>query len=326
MNVIVANKRNDVLSNLDVDVIKNVVGEYSADELVAMFKDFYCDRIILDITALNNYEDIKNIEKLVVGLGESKLILFLTDEVCTSNTYLSGLISMGVFNFTNNYNAIKQLINKPNTYKDVASIQESVEASNTAGKLNDTGIKVIGVRNVTDHAGATSLCYMIKKGLVEIYGPAIEIIEVNKNDLSIYNDKNIVSVPADDLDRKLREDVNMRFIVVDLNDFENEDFCDEVLYLIEPSAMMLNRLVRKDIKIFEKLANKKIILNKSTLNNRDVSEFENEANTHVFFNIPPLDDRKKNSIVTDLLFKLGINNETAARHEEGSKIFGLFKF
>ena len=41
--------------------------------------------------------------------------------------------------------------------------------------------------------------------------------------------------------------------------------------------------------------------------------------------MPPLDDRKKNTIIRDLLYKLGINNGTAARREEGSKIFGIFK-
>ena len=58
MNVIVANDRKDALSNLDVEVIKSINGEYDVDELVAMFKDFFFDRMILDITAIKNYNNM----------------------------------------------------------------------------------------------------------------------------------------------------------------------------------------------------------------------------------------------------------------------------
>ena len=327
MNVIVANKRNDVLSNLDIDIIKNIVGEYTADELVAMFKDFYCDRIILDITALNNYTDISNIQKLAIGLGEAKLILFLTDDVCSDSSYLSKIVSFGIYNFTNNYNAIKQLIDNPNTYKDVAQIQQlsGVVSYEGQNNINNTGIRVLGIRNVTNHAGATTLSYMLKKALVGIYGMSVNVIEVGKNDLDVFGDKSVVSVTSNQLEAKLREFANSRFIVIDLNDAEKDDFCDEVLYLMEPSAIMLNNLVKNRMKVFEELRDKKIILNKSMLTNRDVTEFESEANTKVFFNIPPLDDRKENNIIVDLLYKLGINDGTAARRGESTKIFGIFR-
>lgn len=106
MNVIVANDRKDALSNLDIEVIKSINGEYDVDELVAMFKDFFFDRMILDITAIKNYNNISNIQKIAMELGEDKIILVLTDELCTSSSYLSNIISMGIYNFTNNINAI----------------------------------------------------------------------------------------------------------------------------------------------------------------------------------------------------------------------------
>ena len=143
MNVVVANERKDSLSNLDIEVIKDVTGEFEVNELVAIFKDFFFDRMILDITAIKNYKDIQNIKQLAIGLGESKLILVLTDEVCTSGNYLSNLVSMGIYNFTNNINAIKQLIEKPNTYKDVEKIQQLNNASAEISNRVSGAVEVI---------------------------------------------------------------------------------------------------------------------------------------------------------------------------------------
>lgn len=326
MNVIVANQKNNELSNLDIDVIKNINGQYEADEIVAMFKDFFYDRMIIDVTAIKNYQNIENIQKLAINLGEGKIILVLTDELCSSATYLSNIISMGVYNFTNNINAINQLIDHPNSYGDVAKIQQlntlSTEISN---RININGIKVLGIKNITDHAGATSLVYMLKKELSDLYGNSIYAIEINKRDFSAFNDKNMISVTDREVENKIRELANMKLILIDLNDCNDETFCDDILYLVEPSSIMLNKLIRKDRRIFEKLNGKKMILNKSLLSNKDVTEFEYESNSKVFFNLPPLDERKKNAILIDFLSRIGIGNETNAKKEDGSKIFGLFK-
>ena len=55
MNVIVANEKKDELSNLDIDVIKSISGEYEVGELIAMFENFFYDKMILDVTAISNY-------------------------------------------------------------------------------------------------------------------------------------------------------------------------------------------------------------------------------------------------------------------------------
>lgn len=326
MNVIVANEKSSVLSNLDIDVIKSVTGEYESDELVAMFKDFFYDKMILDVTSIKNFRNLETIQKLAIGLGESKLILVLTDDVCSSANYLSSIISMGIYNFTNNVNAIKQLIERPNSYKDVAKIQQlSTLSTEVSNRVNSSGIKVLGIKNITDHAGATTLIYMLKKELSTIYGELVYAVEINKNDFFSFNDKNMISTNDREVEMKIREIANAKIILIDLNDNNDESFCDDVLYLIEPSSIMLNKLIRKNRKIFDKLNGKKIILNKSLLNNKDITEFEYEANSKVFFNLPPLDDRKKNAILTDLLSRIGIGNGTAAKKEDSNKIFGLFK-
>ena len=66
------------------------------------------------------------------------------------------------------------------------------------------------------------------------------------------------------------------------------------MYLIEPSSIRLNKLMRTNKNIFNELNGKKIVLNKSLLNDKDVNDFENEANTKVLYNVPPLDERRKN--------------------------------
>ncbi len=324
MNVIVANQRSSVLSNLDIDVIKNVTGEYDADELVAMFKDFFYDKMILDITSVKNYRNIDVIQKLAIGLGENKLILVLPDDVCQSK-YLSDLVSIGVYNFTNNINAIKGLIVEPNEYKDVAKIQQLNGSSFGTGNNTTGGIKILGIRNITEHAGATSLLYMLKKELVDMFGPNIYGLEIGKKDFPVFNDKNLISVNEMDVESKLRDIYTAKMILVDLNDYKDESICDDVIYLIEPSSIKLNKLIRKDRRIFEKLLGKKLVLNKSLLTNKDVTEFEYESNSKVFYNIPPLDERKKNAVLSDFLSRIGIGDATAAKKSESKNIFGLFR-
>ena len=57
MNVIVANEQQEQLSNLDIDIIKNITGVYDVSEIVEMFKNFFYSKMILDVTALKDYSD-----------------------------------------------------------------------------------------------------------------------------------------------------------------------------------------------------------------------------------------------------------------------------
>ena len=93
MNVIVANEAKAMLSTLDIDVIKSVDGVHTADEIVDMFKNFFYARMILDVTAIKDYEDITNIQKISIGLDADKIILLLpNNEASTSSSYLSKII------------------------------------------------------------------------------------------------------------------------------------------------------------------------------------------------------------------------------------------
>lgn len=324
MYVIVANEAKDMLSRLDIDVMKSVEGVHTAEEIVSMFKNFFYARMILDITAIQDYDNITNIQKISIGLDAEKIILVLpNNEISTSSSYLSKIISMGIYNFTTNLDGIKYCLEHPNTYKDVAHIQQLNTLSSTINEKVMSGNQIIGIRNVTDHAGSTTLIYMLKKELEQTYGMSVLALEINKHDFLYFNDKNMISTTDSNLMTEIVKHKDASVILIDLNDSDNDGVCGDVLYLLEPSSIRLNKLMRRNRKIFEELRGKKIVLNQSLLTNKDVMDFEYEGRTKVFYNLPPLNDREKNPVLTDFLAKLGLlsKNET----KDDGKIFGLFK-
>lgn len=335
MNVIIANEQQNQLANLDVDIIKSITGLYDAFEIVEMFKNFFFSKMILDVTALKNYKDIRTYEILANGLDPDKIIFLLPEgsELCTPN-FLSHIISLKIYNFTTNLNGINFLLKKTNTLKDVehivkmASVKTSSETGAVVANVSANvkrGVTVLGVKNVTESAGATTFIYLLKKELSLAYGQNnVVAIEIDKNDFSLFNDKNMFSIRQTDIKNTIAKYSNASIILVDLNNCPDNSFCGDVLYLIEPSTIKLNRLVRRNRVIFSKLVGKKVILNQSLLLNNDVFDFESEAGIKVFYNMPPLDERKRNSIIHDFLSKLGLFNEPV-NSNNSSKIFGLFR-
>ena len=335
MNVIIANEQQNQLANLDVDIIKSITGLYDAFEIVEMFKNFFFSKMILDVTALKNYKDIRTYEILANGLDPDKIIFLLPEgsELCTPN-FLSHIISLKIYNFTTNLNGINFLLKKTNTLKDVehivkmASVKTSSETGAVVANVSANvkrGVTVLGVKNVTESAGATTFIYLLKKELSLAYGQNnVVAIEIDKNDFSLFNDKNMFSIRQTDIKNTIAKYSNASIILVDLNNCPDNSFCEDVLYLIEPSTIKLNRLVRRNRVIFSKLVGKKVILNQSLLLNNDVFDFESEAGIKVFYNMPPLDERKRNSIIHDFLSKLGLFNEPV-NSNNSSKIFGLFR-
>lgn len=324
MNVIIANEAKDMLSQLDIDVIKSVDGIHSADEIVDMFKNFFFARMVLDVTAIEDYQNITNIQKISIGLDADKIILVLpNNEVCTSSSYLSKLISMGIYNFTTNLEGIKYCLEHPNTYKDVAHIQQLNDLSTTISEKVVSGSRIIGIKNITDHAGSTTLIYMLKKELEQTYNMKVVAIEINRHDFAYFHDKNMISITDEELMSEIVKHNDASIILIDLNDSDNDGVCSDTLYLIEPSSIKLNKLMRRNRRIFEELKGKKIILNQSLLSNSDIMDFEYEGRTKVFYNIPPLNDRERNSVLHDFLAKMGLVAKTEEKEE--NKIFGLFR-
>ena len=346
MNVIITNKYNAMIKSLDIEVSKSYEGEYEATFIVDSLNNFYYQRLILDITALKNYKDISNLQRLSISMDMDKLILLIDEETSADNAYLSALVSMGIYNFATSKESILYLYNNPNSYRDVAHIHQLgmtvnqptnntpinavVNPSGVVGqqpnqqamgapvvptvqyvdrvvtKVEEKIVKketiVIGVKNMTKNAGATMLIYMMNNQLKHRYKTAI--IEVGKDDFK-YLKTEASSATIETLPYELMKYNGRDIIFVDMNKYDDPAMMTEVLYLIEPSTIKLNHMVKSKYNALEVLKNKKVVLNKSLLNNKDIMEFEYEGKVKVFFNMPPLDDRRHNIVVDMLLSKLG---------------------
>lgn len=328
MNVIISNKARDMLVNLQIDVIKSLNGEYEADELVAMFSNFFFNKMILDITAIKNYTDTRNLQKLSMGLDMDKVILVLDGTPNTSSSiFLSKLVSMGIYNFATTIDNIMYLYNNPNSYRDVAHIQQMDNLTNViTDKVENYNLKVLGIKNVTEHAGATTFIYMLKNQL-ELQGYNTAAIEVNKRDFINFNSQNMVSCSKDELPGVISKFSRFDIVLLDINDSDEESSCGDVLYLIEPTFIKLNKLIRRNKMVFQNLNGKKIILNKSLLDQKDITDFEYESRSKVFYNVPPLDEKKKeHKVLSGLLNMIGYSkNSSFDNAENRGKIFGLFK-
>ena len=337
MNVLITNNSEAKLSSLDIDIIKHITGTYSVKEIVDMFSTFFYNKMIIDITAINNNKDVNTYKSLSEGLDPDKLIIFIPEgsEFCTTD-FLSNLISVGIYNFTTNLDGVKYLIKNSNSYKDVSHIQkiESTGATptgtatsaieNTAPTTELTSM-IIGVKNATMHAGATSLIYMMTKELSSIYGKdKVLAIEVDKDDFKYFSLKNMVTVNSKDLRQFIGEKENVKVLLIDLNKSTDYSMCNKIIYLLEPSTLQLNKMIDKNREILDKLKADRVVLNKSLLSNKDVSDLESESGLKIFYNIPPLNDRKRNDTIVDFLSRLGIikNSNTS---DKSNKIFGLFR-
>ena len=309
MNVIISNQQDNILSGLDIEVIKSIQGEFEVDDIVSSFSNFFFSRMIIDVTALKDYNNILTYQKLSIGLPVDKIILLLPSQTQVStNEFLSKLISMGYYNFTSNLEGINYLLDHPNSYKDVAHIHQLETAAPAPVVVAGGGVAqkvILGIKNVTDDAGATTLAYLIYKELTEKCGISCTAIETNKRDFMYFNDQNLVSIGSNELANALLKNASSDVIVVDLNDC-NEEVCADVIYLVEPSIIKMNKLMKKDRTIFERLKGKKIVLNKCLLSSSDIKEFEREIGSKVFHVMSPFDDRGKDNGVRELLAKLGI--------------------
>lgn len=321
MNVIVSNKYQLMLENLGIDVIKSLNGEFEVDEIISTFQNFFYQRMILDITAIKDYKDIRNLQKLSMTLPMDKVILLLDDtEESTSPNYLSKLISMGIYNFTRNVDGIQYLYNHPNSYRDVAQFHQLEEVAvvpQVSGTSTQNVIvqnigsgysgRIVGIKNVTKNSGATTLTYMLCNELSKYYNVAA--IEVDKTDFTYLKNPSMVSTVSGNVNAEVGKYRDCDIILIDVNNsVQAEGLCNEILYLIEPSIIKLNKLMMITPMALKGLKDKKVVLNQSLLSSSDVLDFEYEAHVKVFYNLPPLDEREKRiKPIEELLKKMGFD-------------------
>lgn len=333
MNVIISNKYHDMLQTLDVDVIKSLNGVFSVDEIISQFQNFFYQRMILDITAIQDYKDITVLQKLSISLDMDKLILLLDDEEQSSSPeYISKLISMGIYNFTKNEEGIMYLYNNPNSYRDVAHIHQldSTPVKNETVVIEKyeaqaPGCRIIGIKNVTKQSGATTFTYMMKNQLSHNY--SVVAIEVGKTDFRYFNDRSLISTTDNEIGTLVARNTDKEVIIIDINDSKQaESLCHEIIYLLEPSIIKLNKMMSVNANALNVLKNKKIVLNQSLLGKKDVLDFEYEANIKVFYNMPPLDEREKDIFALNaFLVRLGFGRQqTSEETTKKNKLFGIF--
>ena len=333
MNVIISNKYKTVLDTLSIDVIKKIEGEFEVDEIITQFKNFFFQRMIVDITAIKNYRDIKTLQKLSISLDMDKIILLLDETADDANgEYLSKLISMGIYNFTKNAEGIMYLYNNPNSYRDVAHIQQLDVVGNNEEIIVEkyeqapVGTRIIGLKSITKQSGASTLAYMMKNQLKQNYSAVA--IEMNKDDFKYFNDKTLISTTNFEIGNVIAKNSDHDVIIIDINDSKQaENLCHEVICLIEPSIIKLNKLMVTDPNIFRtlKTSNAKIILNQSLLSPKDVLDFEYESGMKVFYNMPPLDEREKSIFaLNSFLVRLGFKKQNDSTQQKKKSILDLF--
>lgn len=335
MNIIIKNK-NRVIDNAQIEVLKTLTGEFERKDLEEQLVNLTFNRVIIDITAIKNYYDPTSLFYFLSYFDQNKVIILLDDSpLVNSNEFLTSLIDKGYYNFTRNTSGIGYLIDHPNKYEDVekykkVTIQSAFnplnETSNSSN-INQNSIKyeknknqkIIGIQNLTEHSGATTLMYLMLKQLTP--NKKAKGIELVKQD-SIYfrNNDILFSTSIEDLKMKLSSMKDIEVIIIDLNDIDGKDVCDEILYLVDPGIIKLNKLLKNGSNVYEKLQKGKVVLNRSALLQEEVNNFEYETKLKVFHNVPNINDRKDNNqSINALLTNLGLKKHS------GGGLFGLFK-
>lgn len=339
MNVVISNKLASIIQGLEIETLKTLNGEFTVDEIISEFKVLFFQRMILDITAIKDYKKVENLQKLAISLDADKIIILLdNDEESSDSSFQSKLVSMGIYNFTQSLEGIRYLYDHPNTYRDVAHIQQldNVYGTNPNPKtivqtevqretvyLEKSGPKIIGIKNITKQSGATTLIYMMLNQLNKHYKAVA--VELEKKDFTYFPSKQMFSKKASELGNFIGEHSDKDVILVDLNDTTNtENICNEVIYLIEPSVIKLNKYMLINPKGLIPYKDKKVVLNQSLLNQKDVLDFEYESRLKIFFNMPPLDEREKDIYILNVfLAKLGFNLQQDVETEKKKKrLFG----
>lgn len=327
MDTVISNKYSSVLNELDIEVSKKLEGEYTVDEIISQFKNFFFNKMFLDITAIKDYKDLTNLQKLSMSIDMDKVILLLDkdDSISDSEPFLAKLVNMGIYNFTKDQNNLMYLYTNPNIYRDVAYLQkiDTGENNNTTtdSSYSVSNKRIIGIKNITDSAGATSLIYMLKKVLSSYY--SVMALEVDKRDLTYFKDKDTLTVKDDEINNIISKYNSIDIFLLDLNKSNKDYLCTDVLYLVEPSILKLNKLAIINPKIINDIKGKKVVLNKSLLSESEIADFEVETRIKVYYNIPPLNDKKDNSdILSPLLEKLGYIKKS----EETEKKKSIFDF
>ena len=292
MNIVIENLNSNIINGISIATIKRLSGVYDVGTLFNEISPLSYEKAIIDITAINNYTDINVLKSLISFIKSDKLILVISKDNVTDE-YLKSIIEIGIYSIAYTSEHIVELYSNPNNYEDaVILINKSVKTT-----------KVIGFKNITKHAGATTLIYILKKHL-DKYRKVLAL-EIDKLDFNFFYNKEMISIQDNAVDMTLEKYGNQDIILIDLNNSKNAiKYCDEIFYLVEPTMIRINESMMVDPTIFSSLRDKKVILNKCPLSGDEVKEFESESHIRPYFILPMLNERKNSDIINSLIDKL----------------------
>ena len=149
-------------------------------------------------------------------------------------------------------------------------------------------------------------------------------IEMNKQDFIFFNTPYLYSCTSrEDVLKKIKEHKDVDAVIIDLNNVDYKEFCTDVIYLIEPGTIKLTKLIKGNSKVFVELSGEKIILNRTNMDDKQVSEFEVESKIKVFSVVSNFRDNLDRVISVDrLLTKMGYTK--CLKEEKPVKKFSLF--
>lgn len=327
MNLVIENLYGELLDNSDISSIKTIKGEFTKQEIKDQIGTLSYNKVIIDITAIKNYFDYITLFDFLSYFDKSRVILLLNNQEVINNTYISNLVKEGYYNFSKNIQGIGYLIEHPNDIKDVEkyivantyqnpllnnndskAVEEQVKDDNVIYRKNPNQV-IIGIQNLSPHAGATTLMYMMIKQLRLNY--KVIGIEMMSQDYIYFRDSDLVGCTSlEDLKMVIKTLGDKEVILIDLNDIDGKDVCDKVIYLLETGITKLNKFIKRNIDTYELMKNGVIVLNRSPIKDEEIANFEYETKLKVFYNLINFNDRKERIQVIDrLLLKLGFNKQ-----------------
>lgn len=319
MNLVIVNENTRVVNSLTIDIIKVLNGVYDVNSVEKELVNFYFNKVIIDITAIKNYFSSFDLFEFLNYFGKDKVILLLNDSAyCNSKEFLTQLINNGYYNFTSNSQGVSFLVNRSNTYEDVkkyiqtttftSELNSSIGSTNSASKVNE--MKIIGIKNLSEGAGSTTLMQQMVKQLAFNY--KVKGIELNGFDAMYFRNPDIIFCnDYTETETKIQGLKGIDAIIIDLNEFEDKNnICTDIIYLLEPGIIRISKFIKNINKYKDKLNDMKIVLNRSALKDEEINYFEKETDLKVYYNLNNFDDKKDRLLSIDkLLIKLGFNKQ-----------------
>ena len=119
MNIIVTNKYRDLIYSTNIEILKELNGEYKVSQIANSFNSIFYKKIIIDATAIQDFPKESVLKELSKSFDMDKLILFLPPDNPPPKKFLSFLVSLNIYNFTDNARGLSELVQRSNTIDNV---------------------------------------------------------------------------------------------------------------------------------------------------------------------------------------------------------------